>query len=120
VRSVFFVMVGVRYHLDLREIEGNVVGAFSKENKGERGSVRGSLGVVWCGGGKGLAQPHGADLAWGGVWRSSHNLAVIFLFFYSGGFSFRFLTHVHELDFIFFLSCYATSTFYIILIKPLV
>ena len=47
-------MVGVRYHLDLREIEGNVVEAFSKENKGERGLVRGSLGVVWCGAAKGL------------------------------------------------------------------
>jgi hypothetical protein len=92
VRFVFFVMVGVRYHLDLSEIEGNVVGAFSKENKGGKGLDEGLArrGVVW--GDEGLAQPHGANSAWGGMWRSSHNLTVFF--FYSGGFNFKFLTCV--------------------------
>ena len=125
VRFVFFVMVGVRYHLDLREIEGNVVGAFSEEKKGGKGLGEGLArrGAVW--GDEGLAQPHSADSAWGSVWRSSHSLTVFFLQWW---FQFQ-VPHVREFEFefeldftffIFFLSCCATSTFYIILIKLLV
>jgi hypothetical protein len=93
-------MVGVRYHLDLREIEGNVVGAFSKENTGGKGVAR--RGAVW--GSEGLAQPHGADLAWGGMWRSNHSLTGFF--FLQWWFQFQ-VPHMREfkfeLDFIFLI-----------------
>ena len=93
-RFVFFVMVGVRYHLDLREMEGMLLGLFLKRTKGERGS----LGVVRCGAAKGLLSlivltRHGATCGEAAT-ASQFFFIFIFIFLYDGGFSFRFLTCV--------------------------